>query len=89
MAYKEADEGTTKQSEADSNTWRAKTIKYLTKQEKKRLLKEAKRIRTQAFTHFQAAGALFESINMLKHAASCFYTAKNYIKAAEIFEGLG
>lgn len=25
---------------------------------------------------------------MINHAASCFYTAKNYVKAANLFEGL-
>jgi hypothetical protein len=31
---------------------------------------------------------LFEQIKMLKHAASCFFTAKNYARAGLIFESL-
>jgi len=35
-----------------------------------------------------SAGSLFEQINMLKHAASCYFTGRGFSKAAEIFEKL-
>ena len=62
LAYREADEGTSKQSEADSMVWKAKTLKYLTKAEKKKHLKDAKRIRGVAAVHYKRAGHLFEGI---------------------------
>lgn len=69
-------------SEADSKAWRAKVFKNITKVDKRRLIKEAKKERLVAKKHFENAGTLFESIRMLKHAASCFYTGRNYEKAA-------
>lgn len=75
-------------SDADSDTWRAKVFKNITKQEKRRLLKEAKKLRNTAKKHYEHAGHMFEAIGMRKHAASCFYTARAYDKAAEIFEAL-
>jgi hypothetical protein len=53
------------------------------------LIKDAKKERSLAKKHFENAGFLFEQIKMLKHAASCFFTGKNFKKAAEIFESLG
>ena len=75
-------------SDADSSTWRAKVIKHLSKTEKRKLLKEAKKERIIAKKHFEVSGFLFEKIGMLRHAASCFYTARNFQKAAEIFKDL-
>lgn len=74
--------------EADSKNWRAKVMTHLIKIDKKKLLREAKRIRIQAQEHFRKAGTHFVEIKMLKHAASCFYTGKDFSKAAEIFEQL-
>ena len=59
------------------------------KPEKRRLLKEAKKQRIIGKKHYENSGFLFEKIKMFKHAASCFFTAQNYKKAAEIFESLG
>jgi 5'-deoxynucleotidase YfbR-like HD superfamily hydrolase len=87
-AYKEADLGTAKISEADSCTWKAQVTKQITKIEKKKLIKDAKKYRAVGKKHFENAGFLFEKIKMLKHAASCFYTAKNYVKSGEIFQSL-
>ena len=81
MAYQEADLGQAKLSEADSKNWRAKVMKHLPKNEKKKLLKEAKKERTLAKKHFERSGMLFNSIQMLKHSASCFYTGGYYDKA--------
>jgi len=87
-AYQEADLGTAKISEADSNVWKAQVIVSMQKPEKRRLLKEAKKERLVGKKHFENAGYLFEQIKMLRHAASCFFTAQNYPKAAQIFESL-
>ena len=87
-AYRSADLGTTVMSDADSDTWRAQVFKNITKTEKRRLLKEAKKQKTLAKKHYETAGHLFEQISMLKHAASCFFTAKNFAKAATLFEHL-
>lgn len=89
QAYQEADLGTAKAGEADSMSWRAKEIKQISKTEKRKLMKEAKKERLLAKRHFESAGFLFERIKMLRHAASCFFTGKNYVKAGEIFESLG
>lgn len=75
--------------EADNKTWRSKVLKHLNKIEKKKLIKDAKNERIIAKRHFKSAGELFEAIGMWKHAASCFFTAKDYDKAAQIFEHLG
>lgn len=64
LAYKEADIGSEKQSEADSKVYRAKSLSYITKQEKKKMLKEAKKIRNGCYVHFNKAGSLFEQIEM-------------------------
>lgn len=87
-AYKEADIATAKISEADSCTWKAQVTKQMSKIEKRKLLKDAKKERTIGKKHFENAGFLFEKIKMLRHAASCFYTARNFVKSAEIFEHL-
>ena len=42
LAYKDADEGAAYLSEADSKAWRSRTLKYLQKVDKKKLIKEAK-----------------------------------------------
>jgi hypothetical protein len=63
-------------------------FKHLTRVEKRRILKDVKKQRAQACKHFESAGHLFEQIQMLKHAASCFFTGKNYLKAGAIFESL-
>lgn len=76
-------------SEAESKAWRAKVFKNITKVEKRRLIKESKKEKLVAKKHFENAGGLFESIKMLKHAASCFFTGRNFSKAAQIFEQLG
>ena len=76
-------------SEAESKAWRAKVFKNITKVEKRRLIKESKKEKLVAKKHFEKAGGLFESIKMLKHAASCFFTGRNFSKAAQIFEQLG
>jgi hypothetical protein len=60
----------------------------MNKGDKRRLLKEAKKERIVAKKHYENAGFLFEQIKMLRHAASCFFTAQNCRKAAEIFERL-
>jgi protein-arginine kinase activator protein McsA len=57
-------------------------FKNITKIDKKRMIKEAKKERLIAKKHFENAGSLFEQIRMLKHAASCFYTGRNFAKAA-------
>lgn len=51
-------------------------------------MKEAKKLRSVGKKHFESAGYLFEKIKMLRHAASCFFTALNYFKAGEIFDSL-
>ena len=56
MAYQEADLGQNKTGEADSMVWRSKVIKHLTKVEKKKLLKEAKKERMVAKRHFERSG---------------------------------
>ncbi len=76
-------------SEAESKAWRAKVFKNITKVDKRRLLKESKKEKQNAKKHFENAGGLFASIRMLKHAASCFFTGRNFQKAAQIFEELG
>ncbi|CDW72543.1 lupus brain antigen [Stylonychia lemnae] len=88
LAYQEAEIGQTKLAEAENKSWRAKVIKHLAKFDKRRLQKEAKRERIIAKRHFLTAGALFESIDMLKHAASCYFTGRGFNKAGEIFEKL-
>ncbi len=88
QAYREADLGTSKMSNADSDAWRVQVFKHISKTEKRRLLKEVKKQRIQACKNFEVAGNLFEQIKMLKHAASCFFTAKNYGRAGSIFESL-
>jgi hypothetical protein len=80
-AYSEADLGTTLLGEANAATWRAKRMAHLQKQDKKKLFKEAKQKRAQAYNHFGKAGQFFSEISMLKHAASCFYTAQSYEQA--------
>jgi hypothetical protein len=87
-AYQAADLGTTFMSDADSDTWRAQVFKNITKQEKRRLLKEAKKLRSTSKKHYEQAGHMFAEIGMMKHAASCYYTAKAYGKAGEIFQEL-
>jgi len=47
-------------SDADSDTWRAQVFKNITKTEKRRLLKEAKKQKTLAKKHYETAGHLFE-----------------------------
>ena len=89
LAYQEADHGQLVLSEAESKAWRAKVFRNISKVERRRLAKEAKKERVAAKKHFESAGALFESIRMLKHAASCFFTGRNFLKAAQIFEELG
>jgi tetratricopeptide (TPR) repeat protein len=68
--------------------WKAQVTVSMQKPEKRRLLKEAKKERLVGKKHFENAGYLFEQIKMLRHAASCFFTAQNYSKAAQIFESL-
>ena len=52
------------------------------KPEKRRLLKEAKKERVVGKKHFESAGYLFEKIKMLRHAASCFFTAETAFERA-------
>ena len=77
-AYSQADIGAAKMSDAESSIWKAKVYKHISKTEKRKLLKESKKEKAVAKKHFETAGFLFEQIKMLKHAASCFYTAKNF-----------
>ena len=42
--------------EADNKSWRAKVLKHLTKIDKKKLIKEAKKERLIAKRHFKSAG---------------------------------
>ncbi len=42
-AYKSADEGTSLMGDAESDSWRAKVFQNITKTEKRRLIKEAKK----------------------------------------------
>jgi hypothetical protein len=45
QAYREADLGTSKMSNADSDAWRVQVFKHISKTEKRRLLKEVKKQR--------------------------------------------
>lgn len=74
-AYQSADLGTSVIGDAESDQWRAKVFQNITKTEKRRLIKESKKQKGIAKKHFETAGHMFEQISMLKHAASCFFTA--------------
>jgi len=42
--------------------------------------------RRDVIQHFSRAGRSFEEAGLLSHAASCYFTARNFTKAALVFE---
>jgi hypothetical protein len=54
--------------------------------EKKMKKNEGKRLKQEAMVKFEIAGGYFEKIDVFQRAAQCFYTIKNYQKAAVLFE---
>ena len=59
-AYREADGGTVKMSEAESMIWRAKVTLNIPKAEKRKSIKDAKKLKAIGKKHFENAGFLFE-----------------------------
>ena len=60
----------------------------MTKNAKKHLLFDMKKERIQTCRLFHNAGVAFEKAQIPKFAASCYFTARNYSRAAEIFKQL-
>lgn len=58
---------------------------YLRKSKKKETIAELQHNKLEACKLFYRAGLAFERAKMNKQAASCFFTARSYSKAAEIF----
>ena len=60
-------------------------MRNLTKRKKKDKIVNIKQKRIECCRTFHQAGQAFERALMPKFAASCYYTARNYSKASEIF----
>lgn len=86
-----ADAGNSKIAQADTILWRMKTLNSSkkVKAERKQMMKEQGLLRKDARKEFDLAGASFAEIGLLTQAASCYFTAKKYLKASKIFEELG
>lgn len=63
-------------------------MRYLTKRKKRDRLQDIKARRIESCQKFHKAGMAFERAKMTKFAASCYFTARSYSKAAEIFTQL-
>ena len=77
------------QSEGDTATWELKRrIKLMTKNTKRRAINDIKKQKLETCRLFHQAGVAFERAQIPKFAASCYFTARSYSKAAEIFKQL-
>ena len=76
------------QQEMDTKAWEFKRRYRSTKNAKKNHLFEMKQKRVEACKLFHRAGVAFERAQIPKFAASCYFTARNYSRAAEIFKQL-
>ena len=77
------------QQEMDTKAWEFKRrYRKITKNAKKNHLFEMKQKRIEACKLFHRAGVAFERAQIPKFAASCYFTARNYSRAAEIFKQL-
>jgi hypothetical protein len=88
LAYEYADKGSALKGQSDEKFSRAKD-KHTPRRERPVLRKEAKELLADSKIKLSEAGRLFAEINMNKHAAQCFFTAKNAKSAAELFLKMG
>ena len=60
----------------------------MTKNDKKTFINDFKKSRIEACRLFYQAGVAFERAEIPKFAASCYFTARSYTRASEIFKTL-
>ena len=73
----------------DTSTWEFKRrSKFMTKNTKKRAINDIKKQNIETCRQFHQAGLAFEKADMQKFAASCYFTARSYSRAADIFKQL-
>lgn len=58
----------------------------MTKNAKRNTIYDIKKARIEACRLFHSAGQAFERADIKKFAASCYFTARSYSRAAEIFK---
>ena len=88
-AFIVAQEAADEQSQMDTKMWELKRrIRSLTKNAKKNYVHDLKTQRLEVCKKFHKAGQAFERAQIPKFAASCYFTARNYSRAAEIFKQL-
>lgn len=87
-AHKLAETAESKRNESNSLQWKVKNYANLAKSTKRTYIRDAAKIRTEAFALFRKAGELFAECENYSFAGSCFYTANVHDRAAEMFRKL-
>ena len=85
FAYQHADEAANLMSDAESCFFAATHNRTLKKFERSQRRTEGKQKKIEAFREFELAGQYFEQIGLNKNAAQCYYTCKQFAKAADLF----
>jgi hypothetical protein len=87
MAFSTAEKAGELMSGADTKVWRLTNDKSLVnKKFKTNLKKQIDQDHRDAYIQFAQAGKLFEAANQPRFAGSCYFSARNYTKAAVIFK---